>query len=138
MSYLFESQDGHCKSNNMEHVSLWNQIVTERKENELKWIEELRLQGVKAAHPDDGWVERDINQVTLCYPEFNDGVSVGDIIALGSYDKWRLVKVIEEREPLLDSQVLMFEYIVEKEEAPQLSKWKKMIHVFSLSKNQRK
>jgi hypothetical protein len=138
MGYLFESQDGHCKSNNMEHVTLWNQIVKERKENELKWIEELRAQGVKASHPDDGWVKRDINQVTLCYPEFNDGVSIGDIIALGTYEQCRLVKVIEEREPLLDSQVLMFEPIVEKEESPKQSKWKKMIQVLSSSKNKRK
>jgi len=138
MGYLFERQDGHCKSNNMEHVSLWNQIATERKENELKWIEELRAQGIKAAHPDDGWVDRKINKVSFCYPQFNDGVFIGDIIALGTYEEWRLVKVTEQRGTLINSQVFMFEPIVEKEEAPKMSKWKKMIHVFSLSKNQRK
>jgi hypothetical protein len=48
-----------------------------------RWIEELRFRGVKAAHPDDGWVLRESNEVTLTYPQFNDGLCVGDLLALG-------------------------------------------------------
>jgi hypothetical protein len=50
---------------------------------EREWVEHLRARGVKAAHPDDGWVDRQKNTVQFAYPHFNDRPSVGDVIALG-------------------------------------------------------
>jgi hypothetical protein len=59
-----------------------------------EWIAGLRARGVKAAHPDDGWVDRDKNRVHLCYPDFNDGLKVGDLLALGwPWKDTRIVRI---------------------------------------------
>jgi hypothetical protein len=65
----------------------------EAKENE--WIKALQAQGIKAAHPDDGWVNRAENYITLCYPSFDDGLEVGSKLVLGSSlrDKYRVVEI---------------------------------------------
>lgn len=70
-------------------------------EEEAAWVTRLRACGVKAAHPDDGWVNREKNSVYFCYPQFNDNPVVGDLIALG-WPQWsmkkpqhRLVRVTE-------------------------------------------
>lgn len=64
---------------------------------EARWIADLRARGVKAAHPNDGWVHRDENKIHLCYPQFNDGVAVGDLMALG-WPRWpektRIVRIV--------------------------------------------
>jgi hypothetical protein len=60
---------------------------------ERQWIADLRARGVKAAHPDDGWVDRAENKVHLCYPDFNDGLAVGDLLALGWPSRYRIVRV---------------------------------------------
>lgn len=52
-------------------------------DQEAAWVARLRAAGIKASHPDDGWVRRDRNQVHFCYPQFNDGAGVGDLIVLG-------------------------------------------------------
>lgn len=49
-----------------------------------EWIDKLRALGVKAAHPNDGWVDRDLNRVHLTYPHFAGRLEVGDLLALGS------------------------------------------------------
>ena len=82
-----------CITDDEQFKIKWNQIVDNWDGREREWIESLRRQGVKAAHPDDGWVDRKINKVSFCYPQFNDGVKGGDIIALGNHLKHRLVKV---------------------------------------------
>jgi len=92
----YKSKDGLCESSNPEFVATWNNVVEEQRIKETKWVEDLRSQGVKAAHPDDGWVNRKEDSVLLCYPQFNDGVEVGDTIALGwAWDDTRLVKVTD-------------------------------------------
>lgn len=48
-----------------------------------EWVAKLRARGVKAAHPDDGWVNKKENKLCFCYPQFNDGAGVGDLVALG-------------------------------------------------------
>jgi hypothetical protein len=68
-------------------------ICRQMQEKKREWIEILRSDGVKAAHPDDGWVNREENKVHLTYPQFNDGVGIGDRIALGTPTKWRIVEV---------------------------------------------
>jgi len=76
-------------------VAEYAKICAEQKEQERQWVKSLRVQGIKAAHPDDGWVEREENTVHFAYPQFDDGVSIGDLIALGWEYKFRVVKVID-------------------------------------------
>lgn len=65
-------------------VALAVSIDQKMQGEKLSWVEELRAMGVKAAHPDDGWVHRtDDPCVHLEYPDFNDGLGVGDLLALG-------------------------------------------------------
>ena len=76
--------------------------TSERLEDEERlWIAQLRSIGIKAAHPDDGWVKRDRSKyhdfVQFCYPQFDDGVQVGDRIALGWHDRYR-VRIVQRIE----------------------------------------
>lgn len=81
---------------------LWNDLCDKAETDERKWIAMLRSKGIKAAHPDDGWVSRKgqrdhmgrmgDNSVALCYPQFNDGIKSGDFIALGWPEKFRIVR----------------------------------------------
>ncbi|MEW6019519.1 MAG: hypothetical protein AB1760_15770 [Pseudomonadota bacterium] len=55
---------------------------------------------VAAVHPDDGWVDRRSNTVTLTYPALFAEPEIGDLIALGSettgeqvIGRFRLVRV---------------------------------------------
>lgn len=48
------------------------------------WVASLRKAGVKAAHPDDGWVDRQRNTVRFNYPHFFDDPHIGDLVALGN------------------------------------------------------
>lgn len=64
-------------------ISLWNQICQEREDEERLWIADLRSKGFKAAHPNDGWVNRETNEVFFSYPQFNDGADIGDLVMLG-------------------------------------------------------
>lgn len=49
------------------------------------WIAGLRTQGIRAAFPDDGWHDRERQRILSSYPHFNDGVQVGDTIAIGDH-----------------------------------------------------
>lgn len=59
---------------------------------ERDWVADLRARGVKAAHPNDGWVDRDLNRIHLAYPQFSDGLGVGDLLALGW--PWRETRIV--------------------------------------------
>lgn len=61
--------------------------------NRRRWCNQLKSIGVKAAHPDDGWHNHKEREFMLCYPDFNDGVQVGDLVALGAPDEYRVVTV---------------------------------------------
>lgn len=81
-----------------EFVALWHQVNTSHNAARTTWITALRSIGIKACHPDDGWVDRSHpyhDWVTFCYPQFDDGVKVGDMIALGWPDRYRVRRVIE-------------------------------------------
>lgn len=128
MAYDYESKDGICKSNNAEFVHTWNEVGKSMEEEEKQWITELRSQGVKASHPDDGWVDRENNTVLLQYPQFNDGVKIGDTIALGwSWHKTRLVKVVDIIISPLGCTRYAFEPI-EPEKEPNW--WKRLLSLF--------
>ena len=91
-------QLGHAPDGTAQMIA---KVAQEMETEEEQWIAALRAQGVKAAHPDDGWVNRKENFVCFCYPQFNDGPKVGDLIALGwpggppkyKRNQWRLVRV---------------------------------------------
>lgn len=70
-----------------EHMATVLAIEERMQQEETSWVQALRDAGVKAAHPDDGWVKRNPDRsghVHLEYPQFKDGaLEVGDLIALG-------------------------------------------------------
>lgn len=86
-------RDGTVVSGRADCVALALDIEQRMLAQEGGWVTRLRAAGVKAAHPDDGWVNRDRNTVRLEYPRFNDRPQVGDLIALGVPDRYRLVRV---------------------------------------------
>ena len=91
MPYLYTTSDGACQSNDIDFINNYNKILYSQNDNRRNWIEQLKNSGVKAAHPDDGWVDRENNIVIMCYPYFNDELSIGDILALGDWNSHRLV-----------------------------------------------
>jgi hypothetical protein len=78
-----------------EHVVRSVATWRSRQEEERDWIAGLCAQGIKAAHPDDGWVDREKNRVHLEYPQFGSSRSlqIGDLLALGWPDRTRIVRV---------------------------------------------
>lgn len=85
---------GLVATSSPEFANAWAAICRQGQVEQDEWIAALRADGVKAAHPDDGWVDRERNEVRLVYPQYNDGVSADDIIALGCPDRHRLVRVV--------------------------------------------
>ncbi len=82
-------------------VALFANICNDMERDKEAWIASLRAAGVKAAHPDDGWVNRKDNYVQFVYPQFNDGAKAGDLVALGR-PQWesakpqhRIVRLVE-------------------------------------------
>ena len=77
-------------------LDTWSSTCREGHKRERSYIEALRARGIKAAHPDDGWVKRDTNELHFCYPHFNDGAEAGDLVALGyEFDKTtRIVRLL--------------------------------------------
>lgn len=94
MSYKYKSKDGLAQSNNKDLISSWDNIQTKHQSEETGWIAELRSKGIKAAHPDDGWVNRDNNSIQFVYPQFNDKPKAGDRIVLGWPWEYREVCII--------------------------------------------
>ena len=75
-----------------EFMSSWNAICDQADNRIYKLIKQLRAMGVKAVHPNDGWVNRKDDgtpyRVSFCYPDFIDPIEVGDKVALkGFWDK---------------------------------------------------
>lgn len=90
----------NCVSGEAKFVALWHQICDEQDADQRKWVDSLRASGFKAAHPNDGWVNRKDNEVYFAYPQFNDGAAIGDLVMLGwPWDKksWRPVRLIGMR-----------------------------------------
>ena len=70
-------------------------------DKKVRWINWLRFGGVKASHPDDGWHTRDKRYFQFSYPHFNEGVCVGDMVALGDPDSFIVVMVKEIKDPFI-------------------------------------
>lgn len=78
----------------LEFQKLWQAAQVEYAQREREWIADLRARGIVAAHPDDGWVNRDLNEIFFAYPQFDDGVRVGARVALGEpYGKTRIIQL---------------------------------------------
>lgn len=95
----FRSRDGLLSSNDPEAVDLWEKIaddharMDERARSLLPWL------GVKMAHPDDGWVDREKDVLKPCYPLLDRHPVKGDLIALGwPFSGYRLVRVTSRTE----------------------------------------
>jgi hypothetical protein len=86
-------------------IETWNAVRQQMADEQQIWIANLREQGVKAAHPDDGWVNRKENFVYLEYCQYNDGLKVGDVLALGWPGDHRLVRITEKEEDSMFGQV---------------------------------
>jgi hypothetical protein len=95
----------------VEWETRWAQWEIEHRAAERTWIAELRAKNVTAAHPDDGWVDRTRDEVLLCYPQFDDGLKVGDLLALGDQNSYRLVRVVSSRNLVLGGVRFKFEKI---------------------------
>ena len=63
-------------------VQSWIDICEEWKQEEERWVSKLKEEWFKASHPNDWWVNRKENYVILQYPQFDDGVEVGNLIML--------------------------------------------------------
>lgn len=84
-----------------EHMGLVMDIERKMADEQMSWIEALEAMGVKAAHPDDGWVHRylkpgeepsglthytrneEFESIHWSYPYFREDLEPGDMIALG-------------------------------------------------------
>ena len=81
-------------------AATYAQVCREYCDGHLAWIRVLQEQGVAAAHPDDGWVNRKENCVHFCYPHFIEaGDLEGRIVALGDHTKHRLVRITARSAP---------------------------------------
>lgn len=94
-------------------VKMFAKICQEGKAREREWIADLRRDGIKAAHPDDGWVNRQENRLQFAYPQFNDGAAPGDRVALGTYEKWRIVCLVDVERSLLFREFVSYSFVAE-------------------------
>lgn len=78
-------------------AEVFARVVRKQEEDMDSFIRHLRAKGIAAAHPDDGWVNREANELVMQYPWFNNGISKGSIIALGWPEKWRTVRITGKR-----------------------------------------
>lgn len=93
--YKYISEDGLAKSNDINLVNIWNEITKERERKRRDFIIQLKKQGIKALHPNDGWVDRENNIINFCYPDFIQELRVGDKIALGDYENYSIKTIVE-------------------------------------------
>ncbi|MBR8182070.1 hypothetical protein KDW54_06615 [Burkholderia ambifaria] len=97
-------------SSDADFMSAWVGFCREGENEKRQWIAGLRARGIKAAHPDDGWVDRRLNSVTLIYTDFNDGVNIDDLVALGSYyGSTRIVRIVDKVQQRFGENRYLFE-----------------------------
>lgn len=94
----WNQMEGLCRGA-PEFVDAWVKIVRQGRDEERAWVHDLIEQGYKAAHPNDGWVNRKDNILTFCYPQFDHDAGVGDRVMLGwasDPKSWRPVVLVED------------------------------------------
>ena len=112
----YYSSDGSFSVNeeSLYLLPIFEENGRKRREIENKRISYFRSINIKAAHPDDGWVDRENNTVILEYPIFQNEISVGDKIVLYenlSY-KYRIVEVTEVLSDIYDFRKYVFKPII--------------------------
>ena len=123
---------GHLGLFNLAHNNItgspdeaWNRICREGQVTEDSWVDDLISRGVKASHPDDGWVARhnDPPYVQFAYPQFKSNeLSIGDLIALGRPDGYKICRVIKIENPKFSFSRGMEKYYFE-EVKPKKKRW---------------
>ena len=93
-----------------EFMNLFHQAGRDIEEKTRELISELREKGVKALHPNDGWIDRENKIAQFCYPRFNDGVNIGDKIALGDYRSHTIVEVYDIVETNFLTKIVKYYY----------------------------
>lgn len=106
MSYQYKmslDSGGTLQTNNYAFIEHMQNYEISARKKLSKWIDELREKGYKAAHPNDGWVDREKKEIHFLYPQFNDGVKIGSKVMLGWDDNSHLrpIEIIGKRESLL-------------------------------------
>ena len=86
----------------------YRKVIAQNNTDMDAWIKRLEQDGVKAAHPDDGWVDRKNDEVHLEYPNFLRKIEVGDRIALGTPKEYRIVTVTAVRKGRLGGSLYQF------------------------------
>lgn len=93
LSYT-DPDTGIVCSGDAEFVSAFAAISRASYARRDEWVQQLRQEGVRAIHPDDGWVDRKQNSVHFCYPRLLLlPIQPGDIIVLGSPDRFRRCRI---------------------------------------------
>ena len=109
----YEEMKNSLRSSDESMVKSWHQIIDDYSFSEWLWIEGLRKAGFKAAHPNDGWVDRKNNVVQLVYPQFNDGADIGDLVMLGWHNnpqRCRPVRLIGKRNSMFCNSVVYWSF----------------------------
>ena len=107
------SDDGLLKSHSIEtdgFVDLYNKFSRELEKKQEQLVVFLRHVGIKMAHPDDGWVNRNENILSPAYPLFDDKPEIGDLIYLGwpSDKRGRIVRVKQIDDTMLSCRKRYF------------------------------
>jgi hypothetical protein len=97
MSATHRYRDGSSITGQADLVAFAAQAEQEAAARMQDWVSALIARGVKAAHPDDGWVDREANSVTFAYARFDLDPQIGDLIALGDPEEYRLVRVVDRQ-----------------------------------------
>lgn len=86
-----KSKDGlmTCREGD-DFVERYDKICQDNSNKEQEWIKRLKELGIKASHPDDGWHKREEYYFQFSYPHFNDDPQIGDMVALGDHESFRV------------------------------------------------
>lgn len=77
-------------------AKLFNEAVSKSRLESIEWLAKLKNDGIVAAHPEDGWVDRNKNQIIFVHAYFmNAVIDVGDRVVIGNPKKYRIVRIIE-------------------------------------------
>lgn len=93
----YTSSTGERVQGDSKFIEMYKNICEESDKKKEKWIQWLRSFGIKAAHPNDGHHDRENCEFHLAYPYFDDGINEGDSVALGDFDNFVVIKVLETK-----------------------------------------
>jgi len=85
-------------TSNLEFQKDWYDVCEREQREQDEWILKLIEDGIKAAHPDDGWNDRDNNEIHFAYPRFiHPLLQIGNLVALGRPEKFHIVKLTSKK-----------------------------------------